>query len=86
MKSITYFYLKGDSGCRQADELLAGLMKENPRYANLEIHYIEESANMEYCAMMGYFYVPCFFVDGINRHEGRITQEKLKQILDSAME
>lgn len=48
MKSITYFYLKGCPDCKNASDMLAQLLEENPQYKNLEIHYIEESANMEY--------------------------------------
>ena len=86
MKSITYFYLKGCPDCKNASDMLAQLLEENPQYKNLEIHYIEESANMEYCYMMDYYYVPCFFVDGVNRHEGKLTKEKLMQVLDLALE
>ena len=86
MKSITYFYLKGCNHCRKADELLARLMEENPRYKKLEIHYIDENTNPEYCDLMDYLYVPCFYVDGENRHEGPVTKENLQAILDFAAE
>ena len=86
MKSITYFYLEGCPHCRKADGLLEQLMEENPKYRQLEIHYIDENKNPEYCDLMDYFYVPCFFVDGENRHEGRITKEKLQEVLDFASE
>ena len=85
MKSITYFYLKGCPFCKKADNLLKELLEENPQYKQLKIHYIEETENMEYCDLMDYFYVPCFYVDGVNRHEGKITKEALKKILDEAM-
>ena len=85
MKSITYFYLKGCPFCKKADEILKELLEENPHYKQLKIHYIEETENMEYCDLMDYFYVPCFYVDGVNRHEGKITKEALQKILDEAM-
>ena len=66
--------------------MLAQLLEENPQYRQLEIHYIDEMANMEYCDLMDYYYVPCFFVDGVNRHEGKLTKEKLIQVLDLALE
>ncbi|MBQ5326103.1 MAG: thioredoxin family protein [Oscillospiraceae bacterium] len=86
MKSITYFYLKGSPECKNADEILAQLLKENPEYSRLEIHYIDENTNPEYCDLMDYLYVPCFYVDGINRHEGKVTKETVRQILELAME
>ena len=85
MKSITYFYLKGCPHCKKADGILKELMEENPQYSQLKIHYIEETENMEYCDMMAYYYVPCFFVDGVNRHEGKVTKEIVQKILDEAM-
>ena len=85
MKSITYFYLKGCPFCKKADDLLKELLEENPQYKQLKIHYIEETENMEYCDLMDYFYVPCFYIDGVNRHEGKITKEALQKILDEAM-
>lgn len=86
MKSITYFYLKGCPFCRKADEILKQLMEENPQYRQLEIHYINESENMEYRNMMDYYYVPCFFVDGVKCHEGKVTKEIVQRVLDTAME
>ena len=86
MKSITYFYLRGCPFCKKADAILKELMEEKPQYRNLKIHYIEETENMEYCDMMDYYYVPCFFVDGVNRHEGKVTKEIVQKILDEAME
>lgn len=85
MKDITYFYLKGCPHCRKADDILAQLMEENPQYKKLEIHYIDENANPEYCDLMPYYYVPCFFVDGENKHEGRVTKEIVQKVLDEAM-
>ena len=85
MKSITYFYLRGCPFCKKADDMLKELMEENPQYKQLKIHYIEETENMEYCDLMDYFFVPCFFVDGVNRHEGKVTKEALQKILDEAM-
>ena len=85
MKSITYFYLKGCPYCKKAEEYLNRLLDENPQYRRLEIHWIDENENPEYCDLMDYFYVPCFYVDGVNRHEGRITKEKLQSVLEMAL-
>ncbi len=86
MKSITYFYLQGCPHCKKADLLLSELIGENPEYKKLEIHYIDENKNPEYCDLMPYYYVPCFFVDGENRHEGKVTKEQVKAVLDFALE
>lgn len=86
MKSITYFYLKGCPHCKKADDMLARLMEENLQYKKLEIHYIDENANPEYCDLFDYFYVPCFYVDGVKKHEGVAKKENIKAVLDWAME
>ena len=86
MKSITYFYLEGCPHCAKADRMLAQLKEENPEYSKLEIHYINENTNAEYCDLMDYLYVPCFYVDGVNRLEGRtLTKEQIQSVLDMAL-
>ena len=86
MKSITYFYLGGCPNCAKAGEILAQLMEEKPEYKKLEIHYIDENTNAEYCDLMDYLYVPCFYVDGVNRLEGRpLTKEQIQSVLDMAL-
>lgn len=87
MKSITYFYLKGCPYCAKADQMLAQLKEEKPEYNKLEIHYIDENSNPEYCDLMDYMYVPCFYVDGVNCLEGRtVTKEQIGAVLDKALE
>ena len=87
MKSITYFYLGGCPYCAKADELLAQILEEKPEYKKLKIHYIDENTNPEYCDLMDYMYVPCFYVDGINTLEGRtVTKEQIESVLKKALE
>ncbi len=86
MKDITYFYLKGCPHCAKADRFLTELMRENPDYQKLKIHWIDENKNPEYCDLMDYFYVPCFYVDGVNKHEGRATKDDIKSVLDFALD
>ena len=86
MKSITYFYLGGCPYCAAADELLAQLLEENPEYKKLKIHYIDENSNPEYCDLMDYMYVPCFYVDGVNSlEERRPTKEQIEAVLEKAL-
>lgn len=85
MKSITYFYLDGCPYCRRADKMLEKLIASTAEYAHLEIHRIDENKNAEYADLFDYFYVPCFYVDGVKMHEGIATEEKIKAILDAAV-
>ncbi|MEG1896111.1 MAG: hypothetical protein RR162_07695 [Oscillospiraceae bacterium] len=47
---------------------------------------VEEKENADIADKYDYFYVPCFYVDGKKLHEGAVTKEKIKAVLDSAME
>lgn len=85
MKSITYFYLDGCPYCHKADEILKKLIATSPEYANLEIHRIDENKNAEYADLFDYFYVPCFYVDGVKMHEGIATEENIKAVLNGAL-
>lgn len=86
MKDIMYFYLRGCPYCHKADDMLAQLLSENEEYKKLRISKIEESTNAEVADLFDYYYVPCLYVDGEKKHEGVATKEKLKAVLDFALE
>lgn len=85
MKEILYFYLPSCPFCRQADKILKELMEENPEYAQLKIKQIDESRQKELADSYDYYFVPCFYVDGVKQHEGVCTKNKVKAVLDKAL-
>ncbi|MEG1781756.1 MAG: thioredoxin family protein [Oscillospiraceae bacterium] len=85
MKDIMYFYLRGCPYCHKADAMVAELIAEDERYRQIRISAIEESANMAVADLFDYYYVPCFYVDGIKKHEGVPTKEKIRAVLDEAL-
>lgn len=85
MKKILYFYLESCPYCREADRFIEELKKENPEYAKIEFEKVEESRESERADKYDYYYVPTFYADGVKLHEGASTKEKIKRVLDAAL-
>ena len=85
MKQLTYFYMDGCPYCRQANEWLAELIKENPAYGSIEIKRIEERREKALADTYSYYYVPSFFIGREKLHEGATTKDKIKAVLDRAL-
>ena len=85
MKKITMMYLKGCPYCKQAMNWMEELKQEQPVYQNINITYIEESEPPQLADTLDYWYVPTYFVDGIKKHEGAATKDKIKAVFDAAL-
>ena len=85
MKKITMMYLKGCPYCKQAMNWMEELKQEQPVYQNINITYIEESEQPQLADTLDYWYVPTDFVDGIKKHEGAATKDKIKAVFDAAL-
>ena len=81
MKKITMMYLKGCPYCKQAMNWMEELKQEQPVYQNINITYIEESEQPQLADTLDYWYVPTYFVDGIKKHEGAATKDKIKSCI-----
>jgi predicted DsbA family dithiol-disulfide isomerase len=81
-----YFYQRLCPFCIAANKYLSELIAENPAYGKLEIERIDENKESARADRYDYWYVPTFYVDGKKLHEGVLTKEKLKSVLDAAME
>lgn len=86
MKQLRMFYLSDCPFCKKAEGFLKELVTENPEYGKMEIERIEESQHPEIADLMDYYFVPTYYMDGEKLHEGIITKEKLKEVLDKALE
>lgn len=69
----TYPNLKGIIGCSVID----------PRDIPMQVVFEEREPAL--AEQYDYYYVPTFYVDGVKRHEGALTREKLKAVLDEAL-
>ena len=85
MKPILYFKMAGCPYCREADRFLEELKGENPAYRDIPMQVVFEEREPELAGQYDYYYVPTFYVDGVKRHEGALTRQKLKAVLDEAL-
>ena len=84
MKQIKMFYLKNCPYCKQAFKIMETLFEEKEEYKNIEIETIEENEQKELADKYDYWYVPCYYVDEVKRHEGVLTKEELICIFEEA--
>lgn len=84
MKKIIYFYLQSCPYCKRAEKILQELMAQ-PRYSEITVEMIEESRQRDYARQFDYYYVPCFYVDGVKIHEGAADKNDIIKVLESAL-
>lgn len=84
MKKITYFYLQSCPYCKRAETILQELLAQ-PEYREIAVEKVEESRQRDYARQFDYYYVPCFYVDGVKVHEGAAGKEDIIKVLESAL-
>lgn len=85
MKKVELFYLEHCPHCKKARVLLDELQKEE-RYAQVEIEWIEETVQKERADQHDYYYVPCFYVDGLKVKEGAVSAQDVREVLEMAID
>lgn len=85
MKELTYFYLSSCPYCRRADQFIEELKKEDPRFAAVSFHRIEESREKEIADSYDYYYVPCFWLGNEKLFEGAPSKADIKKVLERAL-
>ncbi len=85
MKKIQLFYLERCPYCKKTRADLNDLLKED-RFKELAIEMIEESVQKELADQYDYYYVPCFYVDGIKVKEGVLSMQDVEEVLMMASE
>lgn len=85
MNELTYFYLKTCPYCRQANLYIEELIEENPEFSKIKINKIEERENEKLANSYDYYYVPCFWIGKEKLHEGGITKEEMRKVLNIAL-
>ena len=86
MKEITLFLLNNCPHCRLALRLQEELLEEHPAWRDIPLRMVDEAAEPAYADTFDYYYVPCYYVDGVKVHEGGIYPEEVGKILRSALE
>lgn len=85
MKEVLMMMLPDCPYCRQADKLLTQLQAEE-RYRDIPIRRVDESVDTALADSLDYYYVPTFYVDGEKLMEGVPTLEKVRAVLDAALD
>lgn len=85
MKEVLMMMLPDCPYCHQADKLLTQLQAEE-RYRDIPIRRVDESVDTALADSLDYYYVPTFYVDGEKLMEGVPTLEKVRAVLDAALD
>ena len=85
MKEVLMMLLPDCPYCHQAEEMLEQLMERDPRYRQVPIRRVDESAQPEFAATLDYFYVPTFFVGGQKMMEGVPSLYQVRNVLEAAL-
>ncbi|MBR1780915.1 MAG: thioredoxin family protein [Oscillospiraceae bacterium] len=86
MKEVLMMLLSDCPYCHRANRMLDKLQQENPAYADIPIRRVDEAVEVDFANSLDYYYVPTFFVDGVKRMEGVPSEEKLRAVLDAALD
>lgn len=86
MKPVKLFYLKNCPYCKKALAYIEDCKAADPSLESLKIEMIEESEQPQLADKFDYYYVPCFYVDGVKVHEGGIWPDEVKELLCKAKE
>ncbi len=87
MKNVTIFYLEHCPYCKNAKRALASLLEEKPAYAEIGIHWVEESREPEIADRYDYYRVPSVFCGEEKLYEAdpSETYDIIRQKLDEAL-
>ena len=80
MKEIVIITSERCPYCRQALEFLEALRNAEPVYQEIPLRMIHEEDAGEF----DYFFIHAFFIEGRRLHEGGITKEELRAVLEAA--
>ena len=91
MKKALLFYLENCPYCRSARKALAELTREEPKYAAVELTWVEESREPGLAESYDYYYVPSVFHGSEKLYEARPGESyaecraQLKAALDAIL-
>jgi glutaredoxin len=85
MRSLQIFYQKDCPHCQKAFKFIEELKEEKDIYRLIEPRLIEETLEVDYAALFDYFLVPTFYIDEIKVHEGVVSKEQVREILEQAL-
>ncbi len=85
VKSILMFETSWCPYCRQARKFMDELIKENPKYKELNIKVIDEELHPEIAKQYNYYNVPTYYLESEKVHEGIPNKEIIHTLFENAM-
>jgi len=85
MKKVLMFMIPTCPYCKKAEGYIRELMEKEPRYREVEIERIDETARPDIADKYDYWCVPAFYVDGRKLHEGVPTPEIIESVFKAAL-
>lgn len=86
MKQLQIFYQERCPFCKRAFRYIDELKEEYEAYREIIPKCTEETIDADYADRFDYYYVPTFYIDGKKVHEGGISKDEVKEILDKVLE
>ena len=86
MKPIQLFVLKNCPHCRLALRYQQELLEEHPQWREIPLRVVDEAAEAAYADTFDYYYVPCYYVDGVKLHEGHAEKADVEAVFRAAAE
>lgn len=75
MREIKLFYLENCPYCHYAKRALAELVEEEPKYAKIQVEWIEESRQPEIADQYDYYYVTTIFAGEKKLYEAHPSED-----------
>lgn len=85
MKKIRMFTAVWCPHCSNAKRWMDELIKENPKYNELDIQLIDIDNEKEKLVDVNFYYVPTFYIENEKAFEGVPSKEIVQKVLDDAM-
>ena len=85
MEDFRLFILPDCPYCRRVLAWQEELLAAQPLYRPLAPRIADESRQKELTQGFDYYYVPCYFMGDKKLHEGACTKEKIRKVLDTAL-
>ena len=85
MKKVLLFVQHTCPHCQKAFRFMEELRAEHPAYRDIDVTVIDETEQPELADTYDYYFVPTYFVDGQKLHDGFISKENVRTVLDAAL-
>ncbi|MFA6075770.1 MAG: thioredoxin family protein [Negativicutes bacterium] len=85
MKAIQLFILEHCPHCQKARKIIAELLVEQPEFNRVKVQMIDEEKEEKFANSFDYYYVPCFYVDGLKVYEGAVDKEVVRRVFEQAL-